>query len=929
MKHNLVPIALITALGITVVACNSTPNASSEPETRLETQAVVGSWSSLNPGAGGQIQAVTLDPYTENRAFLLSDVEGIYVSNNGGGNWQYTGNGLAATDTLSLAVAPYTSGNASTSRVYLGTSMGLHRSFNGGQTWERHPEISYGGSKAQVTNATIPGTFTDIGFGPEIKMSIGSVTIDPKNAQTVVVGLGSRRWSWVNQATVYKSTNNGQNFSKITFGSTGGNNSILQLAIRKTVAPAVTQLFAAAGAGGLWRSNDFGSTWSQLAKPVGALGRAESVAVSENGDTVYAVYGNGAFDSTGASNPSAASKIYTIRTANLTTGSSSTTNANWKALNYAFSDAFSAADPGLNDASSYLNQVALDPQSTTTTQRILTAAAGSSQRKGLVQGKVTWSGATPSVTWNRVFYFNKRQGAPNPELNAPYDIGWEGGIFGNRPQPRSFMYSPLTWATKQIWTTGDQTVFKTNLNASDRDNLSFKDTWQQLYSVASSTVFPELNDFTAGGDKVVNVGWTPANTFNESGNIFRIPSLGPIKQYKSNGLASSVDTDADMYGNIVISSKGDHGLTTSYDGGEYWENVSQPRRAKSQSNLLVKVANQPKLIALAHFTDAFDFGATGGAGNANGELWAREIDLNTPGPGGWYYLAGGKAGVGAYESYSPAGTSDQRLGLPNDFYTNIISDPTDVRRVYVTTKNSGIYRIDNIEFLFCLRRQVQACVNNAQGQPNALPFATQITGSNVRANEYEGSAVIDPNKPNFMYVADNQFLKRVNLTNGSVETLRQNGNASTLVNIGAWNSGGTTYLASSQDQNDVWLTKVGPNNELSWVRVFNKFDLINARPQPTFSNSAAVQNRLIVHAIEGSGNKIYATLQVQDPENIGYGIFEISFNSSLGRTGIADITGNHYFPKSFRTEVVTNPTNNKKYLLMSSWGAGLWRIELQ
>jgi hypothetical protein len=934
MNRRFVLPTLAVICGLAFAGCNTEPNKTINADREdfskagglLKPQAVgdnlgVGgnTWASLNPGAGGQIQGVVLDPNTLNKAFLLSDVDGLYRSTDGGGNWTYASDGLAGTDTLALAVKP---GNSNL--VFLGTSAGFHTSVNGGSNWTLHPQINRLATGtngfAQLTNVS-PNLTGDgdkgPGFGGPYKMSTGSVVVNPKSGVTnqVVVGLGSRRWSWVDQATVFRSTNDGSTFARVQFGpTTGGNRSVLQLATRQTSGN--TELYAAVGDGGLWRSTNFGAagTWTQIAKPSAASNRAEGVALTADGQTLYAVYGNGQ----DVNVASAVSEIYAIRTSGIGNP------ANWKKVTF----------NGLaSEAQSYFRTISLDPEATGTTQRFLTSAGGSNQRFGLLEVTVTWNSTFTSLTstWNKIFQFGQRFDPNNPSNQPDYvngwstGLGWEGGIFGNRPQPRSFTYAPIGWTNKQVWTTGDQTIFKNTVN---RSNTYYKQSWTNLYSVPV-TQYPQLTDFTAEGDKVVNVGWTPVNTFNSildanglPTSLLRLPSLGPITTHRSNGTAFTVDTDADLYGNIVISSKGDHGLTTSYDGGLTWENVSQPRRAKSQSNLLVKVPNQNKLIAVAHFTDPFDFGATGGAGNANGELWGREIDLSNPGPGGWYFLAGGKQGVGSYESDGVAPNGDQRLGLVNDFYTNILSDPSNPLKVYITTKNSGIFRIDNIEFLLCVRRNVPAC-------GTALPTFTQITGSNVRANEYEGSAVIDPNNTNFMYVADNQYLKRVNLTNGNVETLRQNSSADYLVNIDVWNVGGTTWVAASQDFNDIWISKVGTNNSLNWTRPFNRFDLINARPNSRFDNSAVTTSRLILHAVEGDGNKIYATVQVQDPENIGYGIFEVSFDTATGaRTGITDITGAHRFPKSFRTEVVANQADGTKHLLMSSWGAGLWKVKI-
>ena len=855
---------LLPALTVALVACATGAPLDSPPHPAPGGDAAAprplaspAPWVALNPGAGGQVQAVVLDPNVNNRAYLLSDVEGTYISNDAGASWVYSGKGLAGTDSLSIGIKP---GNSSV--LYLGTSVGLHRSTNGGASWTLHPQVNRAGTLGQITDDP-----NDPGYGPN-KMSIGSVIVDSKFRDTVVAGLGGRRWSKVDTATVYRSTDGGASFAKVAFGAAnGGNQSVLQLATRPTSGNTV--LYAATGDGGLWQSGNFGAsgTWGKVPKPADAAERAEGVAVTSDGGTLYAVY----------KDPSSATNtvIYATRTSSV----------NWKKLPFG----------GLSgETANHFITVALDPSfGNANAQRLV--AADALDRDGLYELNVTWdSSGNPSATWTKVFYFGQRGGAQDPSLNATFDIGWEGGIFGNRPRPLSYQYTPTAWTKRELWTTGDQTVFKT-----DRTLANFKDAWKFLYTDGPVQTF---------GQTTVNVGWTPQNTYNILTNtIFDIPSLGPINTYKGRGSASTVDMDADQYGNVVLSSKADNGVMMSYDGGLSWENVSPARRARSHANLLFKPTSDPnEVYALAHMSYPFDFGAAG----SNGELWGRTVNPNSPGPGRWWFLAGGEGEK--YNSYGTAPNGDQTLGLPNDIYTNILPDPSNPRRVYVFTKHKGIYRIDDIAFLWCVRINIAACGTN-------LPTVTKVT--DVNSNEYEGSAVIDPNNPSLAYVADDKSLKKVNLATGSYSYLRTS--SVDLMSIDVWAQGATTWVAATQDANEVYVSKDGGS---SWIKSFSRYDLTSSRV-PNFDFSLT-QGKLKLSAIEGDGDKMYAVVQVDNPENLGYGVFEISFGANGVKTGITDITQNHFFPKSFRTEVLTDASNGVKYLMMSSWGAGLWRKPL-
>ncbi len=881
-----------------MVACNTFQILISGDSAAVQAQTTGTLWNSLNPGAGGQIQAVVLDPNINNKAFLLSDVEGLYKTTDGGTSWSYSSQGLAGTDALSLAVTP---GNSN--RVYLGTSVGLHTSTNGGNTWKLHPTVNRSGSLGQITDNP-----ADPGFGPN-KMSIGSIVVNPKTTAQIAVGLGGRRWSLVNQAAIFRSNNSGQSFTRVNIPTpAGGNQSVLQLTARQTTGS--TWLFAALGDAGLWFSKSFGATsgsWYKIPQPATAVGRAEGVAISPDNSTLYAVYRD-AQDT----NPNVLEKntvIFATRLNGLEsrTGQPQAADLRWQKLDYG----------GVVDSqvpANVFRTVAFDPSTISRgTQRMVAAADNS--RKGLYELTVTWSNPsgdwktdTPTAVWNRVFYF-KRRNSGDPTQDAPFDIGWEGGSFGIIPRPLSYQYAPTAWSQRELWTTGDQTIFKTDRALSD-----FSQRWQSRYATPVST-FPVTD---------INIGWTTDNTAGQSGETFTLPSDGEIKTYSSRGTASTVDFDADQYGQIVISAKGDHGVMMSYDNGQSWENVSPVRRARSHAAALIKP--QPassQLIALAHVSDAFDFGAgnTGESSKTTGELWGRTIDSNNPVPGRWYYLAGGK-GKYLYEWNTPVGApGTYSLGLPEDIYTNILPHPTMSNKVYITTKFEGIYVINNIELLMCHRQGVAAC--------QLYPGLVQKV-SNVNSNEYEGSAVLDPSDPTFMYVADGHTVKKVNLSNNTFETIHQNSNSQVLASLDVWKDGNDIWLGIIQDASQVYLTKNPSTSPINWQLSFDRASLTSRRT-PSFDFSIS-QNKIQLAALEGDGNRMFAVVQVQNPENLGYGVFEITFDRATGRpatsANIKDITFNHYFPKSLRTEVVTDGQNGQKYLLMSSWGAGLWRLPL-
>ena len=69
-----------------------------------------------------------------------------------------------------------------------------------------------------------------------------------------------------------------------------------------------------------------------------------------------------------------------------------------------------------------------------------------------------------------------------------------------------------------------------------------------------------------------------------------IATVDQIKTYHDIGWQSTVDMDVSRYGNLIMRSGGDHGVIMSWDNGHSWEDVSSPRRAKSQANAIVTKA---------------------------------------------------------------------------------------------------------------------------------------------------------------------------------------------------------------------------------------------------------------------------------------------------------------------------------------------------
>ena len=79
---------------------------------------------------GGCYPAVIVDPNIKGRLYLLSDVAGLWRSDNGGDKWYFVNEGIVNLKTAFLAISP-----SDSKTLYLGTKVGIMKSTDAGKTW--------------------------------------------------------------------------------------------------------------------------------------------------------------------------------------------------------------------------------------------------------------------------------------------------------------------------------------------------------------------------------------------------------------------------------------------------------------------------------------------------------------------------------------------------------------------------------------------------------------------------------------------------------------------------------------------------------------------------------------------------------------------------------------------------------------------------
>ncbi len=399
--------------------------------TALPVLPAAAQWENLNPGAGGRIQDVVLDPNTPGRAYYMSDMEGASRTDDFGESWTFLGRDIAYPNTLTAAVEP---GNAD--RVYLGTLGGLEISDDAGETWR-----SAGGIEDPIT----------------------AIVVNPKNTDEVFAIPGNKmRWRYdpikheanpFGRRILYVSRDRGQKWEEVAFDPGQGRRDTFTLDLDGSD-PATMVLSALAG---IFRSTDGGRTWEKLPDP-DDTGDSWGAGLSPDGRHLYACYqvssgGERIRRATGMKEPDAVpTKLFATPTDRI----------RWQEVEGLPSAVAGGQDGKLKQ---FWNPV-VDPRSRAGRHDVLVSSIG--DRSGLWQIQAAWNGARLTRSnWERIFYYGGfGQG-------ADFDHGWEQ--YSTRPL--SWQYTPESWGEDGIWTTGDQTLFRVR-----REGRNWEQEWTPLYT---------------------------------------------------------------------------------------------------------------------------------------------------------------------------------------------------------------------------------------------------------------------------------------------------------------------------------------------------------------------------------------------------------------------------------------------------------------
>ncbi|MRX46897.1 Ig-like domain-containing protein [Pedobacter puniceum] len=527
----------------------------------LQTMAYAQHWEIKHPGQGGQVQDIVLAKAKPGRIYVLSDVEGLYRSEDYGISYKSISEGIHNSMCFTLASDPQ---NAA--RVYLGTIRGVLYSDNGGDTW------------SPITH-TINWQGTT-GTAAQRGMPVATITVDPTNSDNVYfanswkIKDGLSVWSAFGFSNAFNTTNadlyhtgriwvsrnKGTTWTEVVFEPTSNYMNIHSI----TVNPAnPAQIFVSAHTG-LYVSNNYGAagSWTKINTPTGAFfGRGMDI--SPDGAWIYACF-------TTENSPIAWRQ-------SAPSGSRNPEATLYAARNIGTSFTWNNRGTGLG-ASSDANSreyayPKVDPRSTSTSHTVLLGTAVGSC--GLWENTFSISGSTISnPAWTQILWTSGKQQA-NGLGTFAYNPGWDTyDVTG-----RYYSYTPTNWPSRNIWTTGNQTMLQGNPAASGWPVSAAS--WSERYSEQISVT-----------------------------NNFRT--------YKHRGTASSINWDVDASGNYMVQAMSDNGIAESVDGGESWTRLNGPGVPNGQSCYIVKNIS-PKVVLAGAGT-----GFLGGTGTVN--LHACKLD---------------------------------------------------------------------------------------------------------------------------------------------------------------------------------------------------------------------------------------------------------------------------------------------------------------
>ncbi len=243
----------VVLAGILVAGC-AKPAA---PPTGIAREgAIAVDWTPIGPGGGGGIYSPSISPHDANLVFVASDMGGWFRSTDGGRHWRMC-DGRQVRKVNFPAVFHPTDPNV----IYVGTRGGVKRSSDRGETWQ---------SVAGEFNAADPD-------------SVQSLAIDPRRPHVILAGFST--YLGKPGEHLVRSDDAGRTWQIVAAWPAGGK-PILKILF----SPKAPGSIAVATAGGFYRSDDDGATWSARNAGLANTSLRDAAAGFDAATGVYAIF---------------------------------------------------------------------------------------------------------------------------------------------------------------------------------------------------------------------------------------------------------------------------------------------------------------------------------------------------------------------------------------------------------------------------------------------------------------------------------------------------------------------------------------------------------------------------------------------------------------------------------------------------------------
>ncbi|MEM6792571.1 MAG: glycosyl hydrolase [Acidobacteriota bacterium] len=227
----------------------------------------------------GRISDIAIDPRDQSTWYVAVGSGGIFKTHTSGTTWKPIFDNESSYSVGCLTLDPnapdvvWVGTGENVSGRHVGYGDGVYRSLDGGESWTH--------------------------MGLEDSVTIGTILVDPRDSKVIYVAAHGNLWAAGGQRGLYKSTDGGENWSKILGGGeyTGVNEvrmdprdpDVLYASTyqrQRTVAA----LMGGGPESGIHKSTDGGATWVELTQglPAGDKGKIGLALSPQNPDVVYA-----------------------------------------------------------------------------------------------------------------------------------------------------------------------------------------------------------------------------------------------------------------------------------------------------------------------------------------------------------------------------------------------------------------------------------------------------------------------------------------------------------------------------------------------------------------------------------------------------------------------------------------------------------------